>query len=80
MLVSGSVMRISAPVNNALCGSVTCPDTVPDDADCAAAGAGRNTSATAKPSTQHAEIVRARKLVNLDCLLMIPHDPQSSCG
>src|SRR5882724_8272407 len=62
LLVSGSVMRISAPVKAAPCGSDTCPETVPEEADCAAALTAVRSSRIAREITRHVAVWEYVKL------------------
>src|SRR4051794_22102732 len=81
-LVCGSVMRISAPTSTAPCGSVTWPDTMPEDADCAPACAAPKTS-NARPLNKHAESIRTRESPSVDVWFMMhpnPTDPQGQRG
>src|ERR1700736_6692063 len=71
VLVDGSIMRTSAPTSAAPCGSVTCPDTVPDDADCAGACTAPNMSRAARQIDKNAAAIPERKLVNVNCTFKI---------
>src|SRR5258706_10040319 len=78
MFVSGSVILTSAPTRTAPCGSVTCPDIVPEDADCAHPWMAPKPSRTTTPSNWHAEKIDARKFVRLHPSFISPSYPQET--